>query len=95
MGMVAYGNKQHATYPRPHLPDAPPTLYGEQWGVNHKGHQGSHCEAGALTYSAATNQWSGTPVCVLFGATATATAASPLDYCSDCSRIVRKLDLSF
>jgi|GEM_PF-2203928 len=95
MGMVAFGDKTGATHPNPKLPDAPPNLYGEVRGVNDKSHQGPHCEKGAVTYNAATKRWSGTPGCVLFGATGTSMASSPLDYCSDCEPIVRKLDLSF
>lgn len=95
MGMVAFGDKTNATYPNPKLPDAPPNLYGEVRGVNDKGHQGPHCEKGAVTYNATTNSWSGTPGCVLFGATGTSAASSPLDYCGDCEPVVRKLDLSF
>jgi hypothetical protein len=104
MGMVAYGNKDHRTsnpkfFYKPKLPDAPTTLYGENRDVNNKGHQGPHCEKG-VTYNAANNIWSGTPGCVLFGATAVLTAtgsviSSPLDYCADCTDIVKKLDLSF
>jgi len=95
MGMVAFGDKPNATYPNPKLPDAPPHLYGEKRGVNDKGHQGPHCEEGAVTYNATTKRWSGTPGCVLFGATGTSAASSPLTYCSDCEPVVRKLDLSF
>jgi hypothetical protein len=97
MGMVAYGNKNHPANPyfirKSYLPDAPSTLYGENPKINDKGHQGPHCESG-VTYDAAKDEWSGTPGCVLFGATGTATARSPLDYCSECSDIIRKIDLS-
>lgn len=100
MGMVAYGDKPLATYPRPKLPDAPPNLYGEisdknAPGYNSKGHQGPHCEKGSLSYDSAKKKWTGTPGCVLFGATSASGNSSPLDYCSDCTPIVRKLDLSF
>lgn len=100
MGMVAHGDKDHTATnrnfrKRPELPDSPPHLYGENRGVNDKGHQGPHCEEGAVTYNAATNRWSGVPGCVLFGATGTSAASSPLDYCGDCTPVARKLDLSF
>lgn len=93
MGMVAYGNKTTITGSKK-LPDGPSTLYGENRGVNDKGHQGPHCEKGA-TYTAATNTWSGTPGCVLFGATSIGSTDSPLAYCSECTPIAKKLDLSF
>jgi len=90
-GMVAYGNKKSiAGYAK--LPDGPATLYGENRGVNDKGHQGPHCETGA-TYSP-TAGWSGAPGCVMFGANGIGTAHAPNDYCGACKPIVRKLDLS-
>ncbi len=100
IGMVAYGDKNHTStntrfHHRPKLPDSPPNLYGENRGVNDKGHQGPHCEQGSVTYNAVTRRWTGIPGCVLFGATGTSAASSPLDYCSDCEPVVRKLDLSF
>ena len=99
MGMVAYGDKDHSAtnksfHKNPKLPNAPSTLYGENRGVNDKGHQGPHCEKG-VTYTAATNNWSGAPGCVMFGATGTSSASSPKEYCSECTDIVKKLDLSF
>jgi hypothetical protein len=93
IGMVAFGNKS-AISGHAKLPDGPSTLYGENRGVNDKGHQGPHCEKN-MTYTASTNTWTGNPGCVLFGATASSTADSPLDYCAECTKIVRKLDLSF
>lgn len=97
IGMVAYGDKDHPLnqefYKQPHLPDAPSTLYGENPGVNDKGHQGPHCGKG-VTYDAARNVWSGIPGCVMFGATGTMTALSPPDYCEECSVVVQKIDLS-
>ena len=93
MGMVAYGNKTSIRGANK-LPDGPPTLYGENRGVNDKGHQGPHCEKN-VTYNATTNVWAGIPGCVLFGATGIGAVDSPLDYCSECTKIVRKLDLSF
>lgn len=97
-GMVAHGDKDHSATnskfrKKPKLPDAPPTLYGENRGVNDKSHSGPHCEEG-VTYTQATKRWSGTPGCVMFGATGTSSARSPEDYCSNCEVIVKKLDLS-
>lgn len=99
MGMVAYGDKDHSAtntrfYKNTKLPDSPSTLYGENTGVNDKGHQGPHCEKG-VKYNATTNEWSGTPGCVMFGATGTSTASSPKAYCKECTDITKKLDLSF
>lgn len=90
-GMVAYGHRA-AIGGSNKLPDGPSTLYGENRGVNDKNHQGPHCEKGA-TFSATTG-WSGTPLCVMFGANGIGTAHSPKEYCAECTKIVRKLDLS-
>jgi hypothetical protein len=93
IGMVAYGNT--ATDAKKKLgPDAPPNIYGES-AANKKdpGHSGSHCAKG-VTYTPATNSWSGTPGCIMFGATSNGGVPSPLNYCDDCAKIVRKLDLS-
>jgi hypothetical protein len=108
MGMVAHGNStltqgrketdgsfQNRKINKNRLPDAPPNVYGEDRGVNDKGHAGPHCSSGSLTYNEEKDEWKGTPKCVLFGATGTSTAASPLDYCKECKDVVRKLDLSF
>ena len=88
VGMVADGQGR--------APDAPPHLYGENRGVNDKGHRGPHCENGA-TYNAATNRWSGNQVCVMFGSTGIMNPggyrATPPDFCGDCAPVVRKLDL--
>lgn len=96
-GMVAYGDKNHTGNTRfthkPFLPDAPSTLYGENRGVNDKGHSGPHCEKGA-TYNSSTRVWSGAPGCVMFGANGIGSNHAPKDYCSECKPIVRKLDLS-
>ncbi len=76
-------------------PNAPPKIYGQYYNgslANNKGHQGPHCEKGA-TYNAATNVWTGTPGCVMFGATSSSTASSPPDFCADCGKVVTKLDL--
>lgn len=99
VGMVAHGDKTNASHPDPKLPDAPPNLYGERSGINDNGHQGPHCAKG-VSYSppvppSKKGTWSGSPGCVLFGATSNGGVSSPLDYCSDCTPIVRKLDLSF
>ncbi len=113
MGMVAHGNKsltqgkqesneffQKRTINKNMLPDAPPNVYGEDRGVNDKGHLGPHCSSGSVTYDASKRAWTGVPGCVLFGATGARDSAgtyhsSPLDYCDKCAPVVRKLDLSF
>lgn len=90
IGMVADGKGR--------APNKPPTLYGDNRGVNDKGHQGSHCEKGC-NYNDATQEWSGVPGCVMFGATGLYDAntktytASPDTFCGDCGKVVRKLDL--
>ena len=98
LGMAAWGNSKYGQEGlRKKLPDGPSTLYGENRGVNDKGHQGPHCEkaaGAALTYDPITNIWHGTPGCVMFGANGTATAHAPKDYCGECQPIVKKLDLS-
>jgi hypothetical protein len=99
IGMVAYGNKSNSSHGSFHsnpggiLPDAPPTLYGERYKENDKSHQGPHCEKG-VTYNAVSKVWSGTPQCIMFGSSGSSTADRLSDYCSECSVIVRKLDLS-
>lgn len=93
-GMTAWGNSKYGNKAlRDKLPDGPPTLYGENRGVNDKTHSGPHCEKGA-SFDAVKKKWSGTPGCVMFGANGTSTAHSPNDYCSECAPIVRKVDLS-
>jgi len=96
-GMVAYGDKNYPSntlFTRKQLlPDAPGTLYGENRGINDKGHSGPHCEKGA-TYNQTTQTWSGSPGCVMFGANGIGSNHAPNDYCSECKPIVRKLDLS-
>lgn len=76
------------------LPDAPPTLYGDQRGVNDKGHQGPHCEKGAAY---AGGRWSGAPGCVMFGADGVWNGVSIVDapdaFCGECAKAVRKMDL--
>jgi len=90
-GMVASGSSSFTTDRS--LPDAPSTLYGENRGVNDKGHSGPHCEKGA-TYNATSETWSGSPGCVMFGANGIGSNHAPKEYCSECKPIVRKLDLS-
>lgn len=91
-GMVAYGNKKGIAGANK-LPDGPPTLYGENRGVNDKTHAGPHCEKGA-SFDATKKQWSGSPGCVMFGANGIGASHAPNDYCSACQPIVKKLDLS-
>ncbi|MFK5856884.1 MAG: hypothetical protein QM503_12200 [Bacteroidota bacterium] len=82
-------------------PNAPPNIYGQYYEgnlANNQGHQGPHCEKGA-TYNAADNTWSGTPECVMFGATGMTDTTSgiykesPATFCDDCGKIVLKLNL--
>ena len=107
-GMVAHGEKDHrktnAKFTAWHynraqrLPDSAPgkLLYGDNPGVNNKGHQGPHCLNGKkLEYSATDNTWSGEPLCVMFGSTGTETHRTPKEYCSECTKLVKKLDLAF
>ena len=82
-------------------PNAPPKIYGQYYEgalANNQGHQGPHCEKGA-TYNTADNTWSGTPECVMFGATGmtdTTTGlykASPSTFCDECGKVIFKLNL--
>src|SRR5690606_21362815 len=91
-GMVAYGDNQSIPGYK-NLPNAPPHLYSDATGPNYGGHRGPHCGKGA-TYNAATDSWSGTPECVMFGANGIAGRHAPKEYCEDCAKVVRKLDLS-
>lgn len=90
VGMVADGTGL--------APDKPTKLYGENRGVNDRGHKGPHCGKGC-NWNGATEKWSGVPGCVMFGATGlfdTATktySASPDTFCGECAKVVRKLDL--
>lgn len=90
VGMVADGKGR--------APAAPPNLYGnirETVGAqkeNNKGHSGPHCEKG-MTYNGTAKTWSGTPGCVMYGATASGGHAAPKTFCSDCEKVVRKLDV--
>ncbi|MGQ9424390.1 hypothetical protein ACXYTJ_00400 [Gilvimarinus sp. F26214L] len=90
-GMVAFGHRTKVPGSNK-LPDGPPTLYGENRGVNDYGHQGPHCGAGA-TYSPASG-WSGAPGCVMFGANGTGEKHAPKEYCGACAKVVRKVDLA-
>lgn len=91
-GMVAYGDKAGITG-HAKLPDGPSTLYGENRGVNDKGHAGPHCEKGAV-YAPLTGQWTGAPLCVMFGQNGIGATHAPKEYCVECDPIVRKLDLA-
>lgn len=87
VGMVADGKGP--------APAAPPNLYGHIGtgpNANNKGHQGPHCEKG-MTYAAGTGSWTGTPGCVMFGATSGGGHATPKTFCADCEKVVRKLDV--
>jgi hypothetical protein len=100
-GMVPYGNKIPAAGDYfgggAKQLDAPGSLYGEDRPNNSQGHQGPHCGVGA-TWTAATGKWSGTPGCVMWGATnyedppGTWHNTTP-SYCAECKKLVRKLDL--
>jgi len=88
VGMVADGKGRS--------PDSHGHLYGDQRGVNDQDHQGPHCSKGA-TWDASKpkgERWSGTPGCVMFGATGIGNVSSPPEFCDACAPIVRKLDLS-
>lgn len=83
-------------------PNAPPDLYGQYYNgplANNQGHQGPHCEKGA-TYNASGNSWSGTPGCVMFGATGMQDTSSGTfkrstsEFCEDCGEVVKRLDLN-
>jgi hypothetical protein len=82
IGMVADGVGR--------APDKPGTYYTGQ------NHQGPHCSNGAA-FSAAAG-WSGSPICVMFGADGVFNGAvlssAPPTYCGTCQPVVRKLDLS-
>lgn len=89
----------------PKLPDSHPKLYGENRGMNDQGHQGPHCSNGADYHGPGTaiggpdGAWTGRPLCVMFGATGLQDAktgqytASPKEFCPDCAKVVRKVDL--
>lgn len=103
VGMVAHGDKPaygstpaeiSASAARKNtLPNAPPKLYGDVRGTNDQEHMGSHCAKGA-TFEVGQG-WSGSPGCTMFGADAIGANKTPEGFCSDCSKAVRKLDLSY
>lgn len=91
VGMVASG--------KGFLPNAPSTYY-KDGAIDYGGHRGPHCKKGA-TYNAAGNYWTGAPGCVMFGANGAPAAwvagspsnHAPKEFCDQCEKIVRKLDL--
>jgi len=76
------------------LPNSHDKLYGDNRGVNDKGHKGPHCEEGGPSYNAVSEEWSGSPGCVMFGATSIGNNKAPGSFCGKCAKQVRKLDLS-
>lgn len=81
--------------------DAGAHLYGGSMvpGADQKGHQGPHCENGAVYTAGNPQPWVGTPACVMFGANACVDAsgtwvAAPRTFCGDCEPQVKKLDLN-
>ncbi len=93
------GNAVTGVGPVPDNP-APANLYGENRGVNDQDHQGPHCQKGAAWDGTkpAGQRWSGAPQCVMFGADGIYDAggtlhSAPPEFCSDCEKAVRKLDL--
>lgn len=88
VGMVPDGTGQEL--------DKPPGHY------TGKSHQGPHCKAGGLTYDPARGsgkKWHGVPSCVMFGATScydpttNRHKGTTKDYCADCQKLVKKLNL--
>lgn len=93
-GMTAWGNATYGDASRRNkLPDAPDHMYYDVDGKNYGGHRGPHCGIGA-SYTEASDSWSGTPGCVMFGANGIGSNHAPKEYCSECKPLVRKLDLS-
>lgn len=78
------------------LPNSHPNLYGDIRGTNDQDHQGPHCSNGAAWDSTKPRgqRWSGSPGCTMFGANAISGNSAPEGFCSDCSKLVRKLDLT-
>jgi hypothetical protein len=106
VGMVAHGDKPaYGSTPeeisdsaarKNTLPNSPPKLYGDVRGTNDQEHMGPHCAKGA-TFDATKpvgEGWSGSPGCTMFGADAIGANSAPEGFCSDCSKVVRKLDLT-
>ncbi len=73
------------------LPNSHDKIYGENRGVNNRGHLGPHCAEGGVTWSEVKEEWSGTPGCVMFGESM---RGRPATFCGKCAKLVRKLDLS-
>jgi len=106
VGMVAHGDKPaYGSTPalisasaarKSTLPNSHPNLYGDVRGTNDQDHMGPHCTKGAAWDRSKPRgqRWSGSPGCTMFGATAIAGNAAPVGFCSDCSKLVRKLDLT-
>jgi len=106
VGMVAHGDRA-ATGSTPAqisasqarkatLPNSHSNLYGDIRGTNDQDHRGPHCTNGATWDGTQPRgqRWSGSPGCVMFGANAISGNSAPTAFCSDCSEIVRKLDLT-
>lgn len=106
VGMVAHGDKAAygdtpaaiaASLLRKNtLPNSHGNLYGDVRGTNDQDHQGAHCTKGAVWdgTKARGQRWSGSPSCVMFGSNAIGANKAPAAFCSDCSKNVRKLDLT-
>lgn len=106
VGMVAHGDKPaygntpaliSASAARKNtLPNSHPNLYGDVRGTNDQDHMGPHCSKGATWDSAKPRgqRWSGSPGCTMFGANRVGGNSAPEGFCSDCSKILRKLDLT-
>ncbi|HET6149104.1 MAG TPA: hypothetical protein VFH68_16320 [Polyangia bacterium] len=64
-----------------------------------QGHQGPHCQNNANYVVGRANEWQGTPLCVMFGATSCfdpgtgAHKPAPSNFCPVCDKLVKKLDL--
>lgn len=98
LGMTSYGNKKDYKGKDidgfKKLPDGPTSFYYDiSDNKNYGGHRGPHCGKGAV-YNDTTDDWSGVPGCVMYGADAIGSNSTPKEYCPDCTPIVRKLDLS-
>jgi hypothetical protein len=85
IGMVADGSAGRLA------PDRPPFYYHQDLpAFAGTTHAGRHCSKGA-TYDLGTKAWSGNPQCVMYGA---GHSQRPASFCEDCSKALRKLDLS-
>lgn len=106
VGMVAHGDRaaygdtarkrESSRIRKVVLPNGHANLYGDIRGTNDQDHAGPHCTKGAAFDATKRRgrRWSGSPACTMFGATGIGRNKAPLGFCSDCSKIVRKLDLS-